>query len=462
MNNKDKYFEYSKKFGKFVYKSYDIVSLEDKFEIIYHFEIPGLAEFNPSWILNKNCNVNNTIRNLVFYLGMVELISYWKLTCAPIVEVQCGYLTEEEKMWWKKLYFNGLGEFFYTNEIIVDFDNFITINSSGKKILTNKDEKVNINNNKALIPVGGGKDSVVTMELVKKISNIEESKTFSINPRGAVIDTINVAGYDSFFIERKIDDKLLDLNKKGYLNGHTPFSAIVAFSSVLTAYINNYNYVILSNESSANESTIIGTKINHQYSKSYEFEQDFFEYEKKYLNSGVKYFSLLRPLSEYQIAWIFSKYKKYHKYFKSCNVGSKEDVWCGKCPKCLFVCLILSPFLTRKEIIEIFGTDILNDENMIEIFDKLIGNASEKPFECVGSRNEVNIAILSTIIQVEKTGERLPKLLEYYKTTEIYKDIFDNKTFGEIDVLQKEYKHFFDKENNVQKEILDMIKNILF
>ena len=101
-------------------------------------------------------------------------------------------------------------------------------------------------------------------------------------------------------------------------------------------------YVALSNESSANESTVAGSTVNHQYSKSFEFEQDFHKYEKDWLGSGVYYFSMLRPLSEFQIAKYFAGATAYHDIFRSCNAGSKQDIWCGHCPKCLFVFLILT------------------------------------------------------------------------------------------------------------------------
>jgi hypothetical protein len=71
------------------------------------------------------------------------------------------------------------------------------------------------------------------------------------------------------------------------------------------AYLTNRKYIVLSNEGSANEPTVIGTNINHQYSKTYEFECDFYQYTKKYFNIDIKYFSLLRPIKEIQIAYLF-------------------------------------------------------------------------------------------------------------------------------------------------------------
>ena len=183
-----------------------------------------------------------------------------------------------------------------------------------------------------LIPIGGGKDSNVTMELLKEFSDV--NRPYIINPRGATVESVIVGGYEGMelAVKRTLDKEMLRLNKEGYLNGHTPFSAIVAFSSIITAYVNNLKYVVLSNESSANESTVSGSTVNHQYSKSYEFEYDFNTYEKEFIKSGVYYFSLLRPLSEYQIASYFSRLKKYHGVFRSCNKGSHTNIWCADCP----------------------------------------------------------------------------------------------------------------------------------
>ena len=131
-----------------------------------------------------------------------------------------------------------------------------------------------------------------------------------INGRGATLESAKAAGFDEdriLIAKRTLAPEMLELNRLGYLNGHTPFSAIVAFSSVLAAYLYDLRYVALSNEASANESTVAGSTVNHQYSKSFKFEEDFHQYEETYISSGVLYFSLLRPWSEYQIAAYFSR-----------------------------------------------------------------------------------------------------------------------------------------------------------
>lgn len=175
-----------------------------------------------------------------------------------------------------------------------------------------------------LVPIGGGKDSAVTLELLRSAG--VPLYAYIINPRGATVHTTEVAGLDAAHVmrvKRTLDKNMLELNKQGYLNGHTPFSALVAFSSVIAARI----------QSSANESTVQGSTVNHQYSKSFKFEEDF----------------------------------------RSCNAGSKTDSWCGHCPKCLFVYLILSPFLAREEVRKIFGRDMLEDVALRPVLEQLTG-----------------------------------------------------------------------------------------
>lgn len=433
----------------FYYKNYEILKENDTIRVTYHFEIENLSSFSPSWVFplgKADIDLNDAnLQAMFFNLGLAELVSYWKITCSPNVCVQCGSLSPSQINWWKKLYFHGLGEFFYLNSINPD-ENFMRITTNGSSALPLQSQRYLSGN---LIPVGGGKDSNVTMELLGEFKDINHP--YIINPRGATIESVRVAQLEdkTLVAKRTLDPEMLRLNKEGYLNGHTPFSAIVAFSSIITAYLNSLKHVILSNESSANESTVAGSSVNHQYSKSFEFEQDFNRYEKEFIKSGVYYFSLLRPLSEYQIASYFARLKPYHSVFRSCNKGSHTNIWCAACPKCLFVYLILSPFLTFDELTEIFGRDMASDENLIPTLNQLIGHETdEKPFECVGSRDEVNFAICEAI----KKSDKLPALFEYYKTTPLYTQ-YSNK--------QNPYPKFYDRTNLIPKGYLAIVEREL-
>lgn len=413
--------ELREKYKTFIYKDFEITEDKESITIQYYFEIPGLAEFTPTiQIMKKDIKYKSIddeyVKNIVFNLGMIEVISYWKCVCTENVIIECGNLSEEQKHWFKKLYYNGTGEFRYINKIHItqeEFVNFVA-NENVKSAVPESSAEDELSG--YIIPVGGGKDSVVTLEKLKEDNG--NNYCLTVGGKEPVIECCKIAGYsDNQIIEvkRTIDKNLLELNKKGYLNGHTPFSSILAFLSYLIAYLTGKKYVALSNESSANESNVKGENINHQYSKSLEFEEDFKKYSEKYLKTGVEYFSILRQYSELQIAEMFSKYKQYHKVFKSCNVGSKNVPWkwCCNCPKCLFVYIILSPFLSHKELVEIFGENVFEREELLETFKGLCGYGEIKPFECVGTFEEVNYAVKKAIEQYD-TSE-LPYLLKYYK-----------------------------------------------
>lgn len=441
------YKELRKKYPDFYYRDYIIGEDENEVRITYHFEIAGLAEFRPSWVFYKRCadriSDTDTFKSLVFSLGLVELVSYWKPTCSPNVHVMPHKLDGERITWWKKLYFGGLGEFFYLNGISPDFNDFMTIYTYGEDFNLSQSQRALSG---CLVPIGGGKDSAVTLEVLRG----EDITPFIINGRGATENTCTVAGFDKSqtdTVVRRLDPEMIALNKKGFLNGHTPFSAIVAFSSLIDAYINGREYIVLSNESSANESTVEGSDVNHQFSKGFEFEKEFRRYEETYLKTGISYFSLLRVLSEFQIAALFSKYEKYHPIFRSCNAGSKTDSWCCNCPKCLFVYIILSPFLSEEKLVKIFGENLLDKEILREDFDKLTGIVPEKPFECVGSRDEVRCALTLTVEKYKR--KELPLLL---------KSFYDR---GDFPRDAKKYFDFYDDENFLTPDFEKRLKGEL-
>lgn len=435
--------ELREKYPKFIYDKYNIKELDDKYVLTFYFIIPGLTEFTPVIKFPKgNSNLDKELfEYLVFHIGLIELVSYFKCTCSPNVEINAGYLDSNQINWFKKLYYYGLGEFMYVNNIDCSYDDLMNITCTS-------DRKYNFNNNYSgngnMIAIGGGKDSTVTLKLLKELDNT----CFMINPKVPSIESAKVSGYDNYYaIERILDKRLLELNKKGYLNGHTPFSSLVAFVSYLSAYINNRKYIVLSNEGSANEPTVIGTKINHQYSKTYEFENDFNEYTKKYFNIDIHYFSLLRCLSEFQIGMLFSQYKEYHHVFKSCNVGSKSVpwVWCCSCAKCLFVYIILSPFISKEDLISIFGENLYDKKELLDIFLELLGYSETKPFECVGTYSEVRYAV-SLVINNSK--DKLPYLLEYYKNNYPLE-------------LEHNFKTDYNNEHNIPSEFEEIVKSEL-
>ncbi len=322
--------------------------------------------------------------------------------------------------------------------------------------------------NRFLVPMGEGKDSIVSLQLLKRRKiNLN---CFLVNPNKIHFKILKKAGIKNpVVIEREIDQKLFELNEKGFLNGHVPITALHSFLAVFSAVLLGYDNVVFSNERSSNEGNLkyLGETINHQYSKSFDFEQRFRTYLKKYLTSNVNYFSFLRPLYEIQIAKIFNNFPQYFPLFLSCNTTKKTFSgrngfgklttrkpslkWCGKCPKCLFVFTILYPFLTEKQLIKIFGQNLLNQKRFLPLMQKLTGERSFKPFECLGTKKETLSALFLSWQKAKRAGET-PELLKYFE-----KRVFPK--YPNLKKISKNIMNSWNKQNNLPKKFDIFLKN---
>lgn len=450
----DKFCQLRDEFPVFTYRNYSYELDVSGLRCSFRFETGPDHVFCPSFFIPRKDFflpdevIAPGLPSLVFHIGLIELISYWKAACPPVVEIIPHGLTGDQQEWWKRVYFHGLGEFFYLNGIDTGIDRFMEIRTANESVPLRPVRPVNEG---VIIPVGGGKDSVVTLEVLGKQT---DSLPLVMNPVKASLDCIRRSGCSEggyLEIRRTLDPHLLELNSLGFLNGHTPFSALLAFYTILAAHITGRRYIALSNESSANEPTIPGTMINHQFSKSFAFETDFRDYVKKYLSSDTEYFSFLRPLHEIQIARLFAGYPQYHDIFRSCNAGNKTNSWCGKCSKCLFAWIILSPFISEEKMNMIFGKDLYNDPDLTLYFDQLTGLAAEKPFDCVGTVDEVNAAVREVIRQ--RAGRPLPLLLQRYLQHSTVEP-----PAGEPALMQ----HSFDPHHRVPAPFLKLLKNALY
>lgn len=426
MNKADNNCKYKKlraKYPSFTFENYTLTKIKQCIQLQFEFNLNDCHFFTPELefpindkILFDNLDLED-LRNAAFHIGMIELLSYWKTSCSPKIIIKPFNLTNDQINWWKKLYYKGLGEFFYLNSISTDFDSFVEISSQASQILNNSKS---ILEDDLILPIGGGKDSIVSLESL--ITVFPDLKPLVLNSNPSQTDTIMKAGIatkNTITIKRSIDPKLLELNAQGFLNGHTPFSALLAFVSIFCAIAYKKKNIALSNESSANEVTDLISGANHQYSKSYEFEEDFRNYTQTYIHPELNYFSFLRPLNELQIAKLFCEYKHHFRTFRSCNIGSKTNEWCELCPKCLFTYIILSPFIEKSQLNIIFKSDLFSNLILKEIFEELIGIKDVKPFECVGTYEDVNLALQLTLNKFQ--DQELPELLAYYKTTSVYK-----------------------------------------
>ncbi|PIU43955.1 MAG: hypothetical protein COS96_01525 [Candidatus Nealsonbacteria bacterium CG07_land_8_20_14_0_80_39_13] len=461
--------ELRKKYPKFVYQGYSYRISDRNLEIFFEFRIGSEFIFNPK-ITIENIDKKRlegikieTLDNLVFNLGMIEALSYWKATCSPLIEIKCGFLNAGQVKWWKDLMEKGLGQFFYENKIDFDFDSLRILSDMTKKFV--KTDKIELKN-RVLAPIGGGKDSIVTFEVLKETKN--ELSSFCLNPTGTAMRVIKGIGCRNFIIiRREIDKKLLELNRAGFLNGHTPFSAYLSFLSILIAVIFNYRYVAISQESSSNEGNVkyLGKIINHQYSKTFDFEKRFKDYCKKYLVEDFGYFSFLRPLNEIQIARIFADFPKFFPIFMSCNEayktasGTKKPTgkWCGNCSKCLFAWLILYPFVEKSRMEKIFNQDLFGNKNLLNILKELIGEKGIKPFECVGTHEEVLVALYLSWKKEKEASPHLsslPILLGYFE-----KEILPKYGEKTLEKKSKAILESWNKRHNLPKNFEKILKD---
>lgn len=440
---------------RFVYDSYDLKPTKGNLKVEYHFTLEPGIEFSPTLSIPIVKDYEQEkIENFAFHLGLIEALSYWKAACPPELFVKAGKLTDQQISWWHSLFMHGLGELYYKNGIDFTTDNFLSITSNPNKDILPPQSIKSLSGD--LVLVGGGKDSAVTLEVLKQSER--QKKTLILTPIPSAIDNVRVAGYnDPIIIERTIDPKLLELNDNGYINGHTPFSAYLAFLGVFVGALNDLEHVIPSNERSATEGNTIykGVEINHQYSKSVHFEQLFREYLAKYLSEDIQYFSFLRPLYDLQIGNLFSKYPEHYSTFRSCNAGQKENVWCGECAKCAFVYLSLSPFIPSAQMDRIFGEDYFKKEKVGKFVIDLVGLGENKPFECVGTAEESKLAIALSVEKYRKEGKEVPPLL----TTLSQRLGISGE--AALSVLKERESNEWGQENFLPKEYAALLKEAL-
>ena len=422
--------ELRRRYPRFVYERFETERAGDALRVRFRFREDPDLEFASETVFpgvdwaRVDALPKGALENLLFHLGLVETLSYWKATCSPEIRVEAGQLSEEQIAWFRNLLRRGMGEFFYVNRIDWRADDFVRVVAQERSEPFPRYAPSDLaqgrrdGTNKSLVLTSGGKDSVVTLELLREAEHGFDC--LLLNPTEAAMAVARQAGCaNPIIVRRTIDPRLLALNEAGYLNGHTPFSALLAVLGVAAAGIYGYGRVIVSNERSAEEpgAEYLGEEINHAYGKTFRFETRFRVYCRTCLaptdngRAAIEYFSLLRPLYELQIARLFARHPAYFPIFRSCNRGMKANAWCGECSKCLFVYTVLYPFVDRERMLAIFGKDLFAWEGASEGLRALLGMDHEKPFECVGTREETLAAIYLCTERMKGQGDALPPAL---------------------------------------------------
>lgn len=377
----------------FYFERYEFDQEEQTIHFVYSYDHELF--FTEKWKLEteNQAQESELLQRVLFNLHLAVGMSYWKAFCPEKMEVLSGKLTEAQAAFWNTLYTKGLGEFFYENQI--DFRNLVQFPYELEEAPETLPAETT---DEALLMIGGGKDSLLSLNLLKGMKLPFD--TFTLGSYDLIRTQVEIIGEDHQNIKRQLSPELFALNKEGAYNGHVPISAIYAFSALLVSVINGYSYIIASNENSANEGNVeyLYEMINHQWSKTFQFENLLRSYIRSFITGDIEYFSLLRPLSELHIAKLFANHKEWLPIFSSCNTHfsiheNVEKHWCGSCPKCAFAFALLAPFIEKAHLESIFQKNLFADPELLPLFQDLLGMGTMKPFDCVGTPEETQVAL---------------------------------------------------------------------
>ncbi len=380
-------------------------------------------------------------------------VSYYKLYIPDEIKLDNDEMTRAEAAFFDLFYSAGLGEFSFRNNVAprISFPRSDAARAKTADVRLKKG---------TVVPVGGGKDSIVSIESLKSAGF--SPVLFSVGLPRPIRETMETSGLPSVLVRRRISPDLIAANEqaRGALNGHVPVTGVIAFILMCAAVLYDFTDAVLSNERSANVGNTEkdGRVVNHQWSKSIEFERAFRALTRTVL-PDFRYFSLLRPLSELAIASLFSKIGKYDAVFTSCNKAFKLDErkrldrWCADCDKCRFVFLALAPFMEKDRLVRVFGTDMLNDPAQIAGYRQLLGLDAFKPFECVGEIEESALALMALSDRAEWKNDAAVAALSPAVTAKYgnKKDFLIEKVFSLSDnhLIPEEYDDvvkFFDQQ----------------
>ncbi len=372
-------------------------ALDDEILFLEQFELPLAGELGDA--------ERDRVDGLLALLHWVAGVSYFKTALPPQIAYEGAPPPPAVAALLGALYSEGLGELAYTNGLAaLPRPSFPSAPASAHASAPRAPRR-------ALVPVGGGKDSVVALEIMRASGT--ELGLFSVGDAAPIVRTVAVARLPHLLARRRLDPALAALNASGALNGHVPVTAIVSCAALLTAALNGFDTVVMANERSASSGNLSwdGVEINHQFSKSLRAER-LLRAALGELDAEVELFSVLRPASELAIARAFARMEPYHAAFTSCNALFRSDPalrarsWCCDCPKCRFVFLALAPFSTPAHLREVFGCDLLDDEGQFAGFALLTATGGEKPFECVGEEQESLAAIRMLAADPRWSGQR--------------------------------------------------------
>jgi len=336
----------------------------------------------------------HAIEHALRLLHLIAGVSYYKAAVPEEIRIDAYDIDEAAATFLEDIYINGLGEFAYRNGLNLHG----RIRFPRSELPAERAGTLGLRQH-ALVAIGGGKDSLVSIEALRALG-IEQTVSW-IGGSQLIKACAERTGLPTLNIGRQLAPELFEYNRHGAWNGHIPVTAINSAILVFAALLQGVDQVVFSNERSASYGSLIegAGEVNHQWSKGWTFERAFGTYVQRHIAADLHYYSLLRPLSELAVARQFAKTDRYDAHFSSCNrnfhlLGERPaNRWCGVCPKCHFVFLALAPFMPKPRLVGIFGRNLLDDTAQTAGYDGLLEYRDHKPFECVGEGKESRAAM---------------------------------------------------------------------
>jgi hypothetical protein len=382
----------------FIYKSFEVQgdgrTAQFNYEIVRGDKRYDLRETLKFPVPLADPKLSPCLRALHLALG----ISYYKIFASREI-TQPYFMDVAEAEFWNTCFEKGLGEYLYVNDLTpeavakfkaqdgIRFDSF-HINSTGS----------------ALLGIGGGKDSIVAGELLKKIGVTTRGFVMATgNQLGQAGSVAEVMGANLDAVERKIDPSLIELQKlPGAHRGHIPISLVFSLVGTTLAAASDTSYVVVGNESSASLPRITAKfgPVNHQWSKSLEAEKLIQTFIHDHICPDITYFSAIRSLSSLAVAKLFARLSQYFEVFTSDNFVFRIDPskrpdsrWSLESPKSLSSFILLTPWTSESDMLSIFGRNFLDETSLEKLFLELTGQVGEPPLDCVGTVDELVLSL---------------------------------------------------------------------
>lgn len=369
---------------------------------------------------------SDPVRSIAELWFLVAGLSYYKAGAARRIDVGATPLGSAGRALLVGALREGLGEFAYRNELFLE--DVVVI--GGGDVTPHS---IALDAERVVVPFGGGIDSVVT---TSNLARHLDQTLFVVSPASGrfapLEETAAVTGLPIVRARRSLDPQLMS-NDPSFFQGHVPVTAMVTLLAAVAATASGRGGVVMSNEHSSSAPNLRrgSLDVNHQWSKSLSAERLIADAIGERVGDELVVASFLRDRSEVWVAEAFSRLDQYHRVFRSCNRAFSQvpehrlNTWCGECDKCLFINLMLAPFLSRATLGEIFHHEPLSDPAREAQLRILVGVGTDaKPFECVGDPDESAVALV-----------RVSELDEWRNVVslgEIARDASPERTFDEL------------------------------